>query len=414
MTNTDRLYFGRGSAGQFHEYVDFINYVFGFNGNEQDFPKLLPKLYRPELDPAGNSFIAMEGDKIKAAVGAFPGEIKACDSTLKIIGIGNVAVHPYCRSKGYMKRLMTMAVDDMIAQGADLSALSGQRQRYNYFSYDYTGTVYNYTVDTTNLRHCYGNAALDMTMQEILPEDNDALDFIAELIEKSPYAAIRNRKELYPILRSWQATPYLFTVEDRKAGYCVIQGNAVTEIVSLQDEDFPAMVRTIVARLNRADFQLPDFQPAYAQVLEDICSQLKITSKEMFSVFNYRNVLEAFLRLKATYTPLSDGELLALIHGRAGDEYLQISVRDGEASVTRIHPDHIRALDPAGSKNDTVVAGPTADAAMQNTKSPQVELSHLEAMRYFFSPDCVRRRSAPDFVKNWFPLPLWIYAADCV
>ena len=398
MANTDSLYFGRGTAEQFDEYIDFINYVFGFNGNEQDFPKLLPKLYRPELNPAGNSFIAMEDGKIKAAVGAFPGEIKVCGQTLKIIGIGNVSVHPYSRSKGYMKRLMTMAVDDMIAQGADLSALSGQRQRYNYFSYDYTGSVYNYTVDTTNLRHCYGNAPLTVTMTEVLPTDDEALDFIAALMAKSPYVAIRSREELYHILRSWEATPYIFTEDDRKVGYCVIQGSAVTEIAALQDEDFPAMVRAIVARLKRADFQLPDFQPGYARVLEGICSQLKITSKEMFSVLNYKRVLEAFLRLKTTYTSLPDGELTVLIHGRAGDENLHLSVTDGVIAVEHI--------DAAASATDHA-----ADITSKNT---QLELSHLEAMRYFFSPDCVARRNTPDFVKVWFPLPLWIYAADCV
>lgn len=398
MTNTDSLYLGRGSAEQFDEYVDFINYVFGFNGDEQDFPKLLPKLYRPELNPAGNSFIVMEDGKIKAAVGAFPGEIKVCDQTLKIIGIGNVSVHPYSRSKGYMKKLMTMAVDDMIAQGTDLSALSGQRQRYNYFSYDYTGTVYNYTVDTTNLRHCYGDAPLGVTMKEVLPTNDDALDFIAALIEKSPYMAIRSREELYPILRSWEATPYIFTEDDRKVGYCIIQGSAVTEIAALQDEDFPAMVRAIVGRLKRADFQLPDFQPAYAQILEGICSQLKITSKEMFSVLNYKRVLEAFLRLKATYTALPDGELTVLLHGRAGDEHLRVAVEDSIISVENI--------DAATSAANI--------AENLTSKNLQLELSHLDAMRFFFSPDCVARRTAPDFVKVWFPLPLWIYAADCV
>ena len=403
MTNNTDVTFGRGRADQFDEYIDFINYVFGFNGNEQDFPKLLPKLYRPELDPAGNSFIAMEEGKIKAAVGAFPGQIKVCDQTLKIIGIGNVSVHPYSRSKGYMKKLMTMAVDDMIAQGADLSALSGQRQRYNYFSYDYTGSVYNYTVDTTNLRHCYGDTALSMTMKEVLPEDSAALDFIAELIAQSPYVAIRSREELYPILRSWQATPYLFTEGYRQVGYCVIQGNAVTEISAVQDEDFPAMVRAIVAQLKRAEFQLPDFQPGYAQVLEGICSQLKITSKEMFSVLNYKNVLEAFLRLKTSYTALPNGELTVLIHGRAGDEHLRITVQDNAVCVASIDA----AVSVTDITEDTTFANP-------HSELPQVELSHLEAMRYFFSPDCVRRRTAPDFAKVWFPLPLWIYAADCV
>ena len=36
------IYKGRGNAEMYDDYMDFINYVFGFNGNEQDFKKLLP------------------------------------------------------------------------------------------------------------------------------------------------------------------------------------------------------------------------------------------------------------------------------------------------------------------------------------------------------------------------------------
>ena len=39
----------------------------------------------------------------------------------------DAAVHPYERSKGYMKKLMHMAVDDMIRKQIDYSFLSGIR-----------------------------------------------------------------------------------------------------------------------------------------------------------------------------------------------------------------------------------------------------------------------------------------------
>mgnify|MGYP000271967508 CR=1 FL=1 len=72
MSELDKnIYYGRGNAGMYDDYMDFINYVFGFNGNSSDFKKLLPKLYRPEDDPAGNSYVAVEDGKLKAAVGAF-------------------------------------------------------------------------------------------------------------------------------------------------------------------------------------------------------------------------------------------------------------------------------------------------------------------------------------------------------
>ena len=112
MANND-IYYGRGTAEMFDDYMDFINYVFGFNGDSSDFKKLLPKLYKYEYEPAVSSYVAVEDGKLKSAIGAFDHDISVCGKLVKTRGIGNVAVHPYARGKGYMKKLMNMALDDM-------------------------------------------------------------------------------------------------------------------------------------------------------------------------------------------------------------------------------------------------------------------------------------------------------------
>ena len=95
-------------------------------------------------------------------------------------------------------------------------------------------------------------------------------------------------------------------------------------------------------------------------------------------------MLEACLKLKATYCALADGSLTVLIHGRAGDEQLEITVTGGNVSVVPTH------------------------------KAPDVELDHLQAMNYFFSPVCYLRDNAPAAAQSWFPAPLWSYSADAV
>ena len=76
--------------------------------------------------------------------------------------------------------------------------------------------------------------------------------------------------------------------------------------------------------------------------------------------------------------------MTVLVHGRAGDEQLEITVAGGNVSVT--------ATD----------------------KAPQVELSHLDALSYFFVPCCYLRDKAPIVAQSWFPVPLWGYSADAV
>ena len=106
---SNEIYYGRGTAEMFDDYMDFINYVFGFNGNSSDFKKLLPKLYKYDYKPAFSSYVTVDNGKLKAAVGAFDHDISVCGRYIKTRGIGNVAVHPYARGCGYMKKLMNMA-----------------------------------------------------------------------------------------------------------------------------------------------------------------------------------------------------------------------------------------------------------------------------------------------------------------
>ena len=88
-----------GDISMQDDYMDFINYVFGFNGNSSDFYKLLPKLYKPEYNPCANSYVTLEDGKIKAAIGAFDIGISVCGTKLLCRGIGNVAVHPFSRQR---------------------------------------------------------------------------------------------------------------------------------------------------------------------------------------------------------------------------------------------------------------------------------------------------------------------------
>ena len=112
------IYKGRGNSAMREDYIDFINYVFGFNGTKDDFVKLLPKLYKPEYLPCENNYVVTEDGKLKAAIGVYPRELDVMGTKLKFHGVGNVAVHPYSRSKGYMRELLGTGVLFASADGS--------------------------------------------------------------------------------------------------------------------------------------------------------------------------------------------------------------------------------------------------------------------------------------------------------
>ena len=389
--NQDNIYAGRGNISMHDDYLDFINYVFGFNGREQDFPKLLPKLYGRADDPAANSYVLTENGKLKGAVGAFDHTMTVCGRELRCRSIGNVAAHPYDKSRGFMKRLMNMAVEDMVRDGIVMSTLGGRRQRYNYFSYEKSGTTYRFSVNPDNMRHTYGadrGAHHRFDIRIVCAEDDASLDAIAALLARQQYVPTRSRARLHDVLRSWKMIPVALWEEDRFAGYAVFRDNTVTEWL-MAEENAEEITDAVIClfdwkKASSLTFKLPAFAPAYIEVLYPLAEGYAMELNESYSVLNFSAVADAFLALKATYTELPEGTLTLLIHGRAGDERITLTVEGGKTAVRPANADEL----------------------------PAAELAHLEAINLLFSGFCPARDRLPAHARVWLPLPIWMYAAD--
>ena len=141
------------TPADYDEIVEFANFVFSYAHCPHEFKPMIPKAYgeNPLMWP--EHFVARENGRIRALVGFETFSQRIAGETLKIGYIGTVSVHPYSRSKGYMKKLMAMAHEYARENGYDLLSLGGQRQRYEYFGYASGGTVRNFTITSTNIRH---------------------------------------------------------------------------------------------------------------------------------------------------------------------------------------------------------------------------------------------------------------------
>lgn len=381
----NEIYYGRGNSDQYAEYMELINHVFS-SDNERYFEELLPKLYKPELNPAYNAFVATENGKMIAGIGAFPCEIKICGKTLYGTGIGNVAVHQDHRRRGLMKKLLNDAIDDMVNNEVDFSFLGGQRQRYNYFSYDVGGATYCFHIRSRNIQYVYGDESTItyvMDDSELDKNDNESLDAIAKLLASHDYYNVRERSNLYDIMCSWHSKPHVLKCNGDFVGYYILNG-AVTEIDVIDDVYFADAVRTIVKNNGEKDFRIAPFQTSFIKVLEPLADSYNVQANALYTVLCFRRVIEAFLSLKATYSNLSDGKLTFFVHGRGGDEQFTVTVKDNKVSTE-----------------------------VTNDK-PDMELTHMQAMNMFFSNVSLVRNNAPSVAMQWFPLPLWIYSVDDV
>ena len=381
------VYCGRGSHIPYADYMDLINLCFGFSSPETQFLGLLPKLYREEYRPQDQNYVVTEDGILTTAIGAYDHEIVVCGRRLPCRGIGNVAVHPDHRSKGYMKDAMNASLEDMIKDGIVISTLGGRRQRYLYFGYDKAAPLYSYSISRDNIRHVYGNFESPYTVKEVLDPSDPIIDNILELNKSLSVFPIRPRDRYLDIAHTWKARLITFLDGERFVGYCILDGGNtfVSEIQTVEDNEFMSVIRSLFAFLdNGYSVCLLPHQIGYRREITPIAEGMSIKHAMHFNILNYRVVLDAFLALKLSYEALPDGEVTLLIHGYAGDEHIKVAVKDGKPRVEVI--------------DESLIT--------------DYELSHAEALSFLFSPISPIREAANDLCKLWFPLPLCMLRAD--
>ncbi len=384
----EAVYRGRGAGVPYDEYITLINEVFGFDGVEQDFRKLLPKLYRPGRAPQNENYVAVEEGVCVAAVGAYSHEIRVCGTIIPCRGIGNVAVARAARGRGYMKDCMRMALTDMVRDGIALSTLGGRRQRYRYFGYEKAGICYTFAVNADNLRHTLGaDYVSGLDIRQVNADDETLLTAIRTLSSSGVYAPIRAAADFFDILSTWRATVWAALRDGKLVGYALRGTDG--QISEIRVTDVGELLPFLHALRRHLDtdtltLRLPEHEDACLRALAPVAEGYQIGCSMSYNVLNYRLVCDAFFNLRATYAPLPDGNLTVCIHGLAGDERLSLSVRDGVPSVLPSEPG----------------------------RDPELELSHVEAMELLFAPFSPGRRKLSPAVQAWLPLPIWMYKAD--
>lgn len=382
------IYCGRGNAVPYEELMSVLNTSFGFFTPETEFLGLLPKLYREQYRPQDQNWVVTEDGVLTAAIGAYDHEIVVCGRRLPCRGVGNVAVHPDHRRKGYMKQAMKQAIADMVNDGIVMSTLGGRRQRYQYFGYDKAGPAYHFSISRDNIRHTYGDAPAPFAVREVTDPADPVIDEILALTEQGRYIPVRDRALYLDIANTWKAHLLVLTdpaENDRFVGYCILDGESLSELRLVDNSDLMGLVRSVYAYRDKGfTVGLPSYETEQVKDISLIAEGIAVHPSMMYLILNYTATIEAFMALKLTYTTLPDGELTLLIHGHAGDERIRIAVKEGKHTVESI-------------PEETPV---------------DLELGHLEATELLFGCISAARETAAPLIRAWFPLPLWMYRAD--
>lgn len=371
----------------FPHILDFINMVFSMSYHPHDFRQLLPKIYEKGQEEKSIHYLALDNEEIKACVCVVPITLCCGNKTITCATVGSVSVHPTSRGKGYMRKLMHMAIQDMKDNNISMSILSGLRNRYQYYGYEKGGAVFQYCFTKDNFRHCREKfPKQDIDLCQIHDEKESFLTEIHAIQEHQLLFVKRNPKDFLAIMKSWNTRLYAVLENQTCKGYAALQGNHILEMY-LTDEDLLFATLEKCLKESHSNELFLRVTPYDAHLFKE-CSRLfesfTISLDDNYMIFDYPKVLEFFLNVKASYIPLSSGSWNFTIkeHGS-----FEIQVENGTPSVTQI-------------KN--------------SEEKSDLEFSSFESLLALFAPNYgmeLLRTKLPEKC-NWFPLPLAVSPLD--
>jgi len=373
----------RAVQSDYAKCVDFANLVFSAAYRPHDFKALSPKVY---ADPArfvsAPHYLAVEpDDSVRGMVGVLPNTLKVGRATLKTGFIGTVSVHPYARGEGHMKKLMSMALQDMRADGTDLVILSGQRQRYEYFGFTQGGMQRLWRVSQTNLRHVLGNdPGPNLVLEPATPFTSpDIMARCAALNDSRTISAARSGEDFLAIAQTRQSTLQLITLDGAFAGYLICVDHTIHEIQLTCWELLPWVLRLAMRQMNLTSVELVsgECETELNQQLSRIAERCSLTHYDMIQILNFPKVLQALLELKAAHEPLADGICSLII----GDKPLTIQIKNGVLYLAN------------------------------NATPDATHLTETQAQTLFLNP-LGQLLTGCRLPLGWAPLPLYMSAAD--
>jgi len=382
--------YSKGKRGELDAIVTEACKVF-----DVDFPNLLPKIYAKGCETEEFHHLIKEDGNIIALVLNYPDYVYVGGKKLKVYGIGTVSVDGERRGKGYMIELMNKSLEEMRNEGGDISILGGQKQRYEYFGYSYTGDELHFHINRTNMRHHFGSdfaeIAAKYTFRDVEAGSEDEKRCI-ELMKTKPIWCEMREKDFLCISATWYKHITGVYSGGEFCGYFISgdDHHDINELVLCDESDILEFVRSVFVGLGvgELNFNLPVYMAEAIRPLYTLANHFGISPEMNLNVINYKNTIEAFAALKCSFSDIPDGCFTLEVVKTEGSEKYTVSVCGGEVRVEDVTGSGIKA---------------------------ELSLPHLRMQEFLFSSAATAYLPhLSPFAKALFPLPFWFAGADKV
>jgi len=288
---------------------------------------------------------------------------------------------------------MEQTIRDMVDDGTDISCLGGYRRRYQNYGYEKAGQKYIYELSRRNLsQNGYEEATAVIRFEPIGAGDAKHIQRARDLHDSRPFAVNRgDNGGFFLTLLDWNMTPWAaIDAEGRMVGYLTASKDAqtLTEYIADTPEQLIAMLGAWMLRGNLGNLSLsiPPWETAVCRVLGQICESFNIEYAYAYKIINWDLSVRALLSLRASLSPIPDGEFVLGIRDWGN---LALKAESGRTFCER------------------------------TTRPAALETSALDATRLLFGPlppSAVAElpvKLAP-LLAAWLPLPLSWHRQDCV
>lgn len=305
--------------------TDFANRVF-----DLDFRRFLPKVYGEYPAMHAAHYIADNGE-IKGLVAVLGDLLTVGETVLKTGYVGSVSVHPDSRRQGIMMKLMDLANGDMLENDTDIAFLNGNRQRYQYYGFVPAGRTYFFNVNADNLFHALLNVPIDKIRFEEIKSGSE--------IERKARALYRSRPvyfertEFAVLCHSNYRKPYAVLNEGEFIGYVVTNDdkNSWAEVCveNVEYLDMTISAWMLQNHVKSLQIYLPEWEKELRRHLSCYASGMSQGYSVQARIFKFWRVAEAYLKIKARTSGISDGYMAFDIEG----QNFEITVKNGNVTV---------------------------------------------------------------------------------
>lgn len=334
------------TAADYDELLDCLNDCFG-KDEANSFDKILPSMWRRTDEYMSKHLVVRDGARIAAVVGVYPLPVRFGKHDLLFATVGNVGTREPYRKSGYMKALMTEAMEEVKRLHVDVARLGGARQRYNRYGFEKAGQLTSFSLSKKNISAYYDGTlghretyTPRLIFKTITPDDTEALTFARNLQESSyMYSRRGDLQRFYEVMTAWRMVPTLAMEPDgTPVGFISAnpEGTSIAEHAALTPALNYQMLLDWLSHIEAYAINFTTFP--WQTELTANCAKLaeswSVSLPTHFKVINWLPVLQAALDARTAIAPAPRGHLVVRISG-----YGTLSFMDGSVTMTDAMPD---------------------------------------------------------------------------